>query len=128
MAGLGYKCAIALRPRWIPTAAAVKKTITARVARGRWPVGRTRSIPLSILWAVLTVGIYTLVWTYRTQEEVKRYSGNHRRLDGSPSWERRRTSAHAQCCKQISPGHLYERQNPVFCRDFLVTAQDSLHS
>ena len=42
--------------------------------RGR--IGNTRSIPLSILWAVLTLGIYTFVWTYKTQEEIKRYSGN----------------------------------------------------
>ena len=47
---------------------------TAQAARG--PVGNTRSVPLSILWAILTLGIYTLVWTYRTQEEIKRYSGN----------------------------------------------------
>jgi hypothetical protein len=42
--------------------------------RGR--VGNTRSIPLSILWAVLTLGIYTFVWTYKTQDEIKRYSRN----------------------------------------------------
>jgi len=42
----------------------------------RGPVGNTRSIGLSILWAILTLGIYTLVWTYRTQEEIKRYSGH----------------------------------------------------
>ena len=42
----------------------------------RGPVGNTRSIGLSILWAVLTLGIYTIIWTYKTQEEVKRYSGN----------------------------------------------------
>jgi hypothetical protein len=42
----------------------------------RGPVGNTRSIGLSILWAILTLGIYTLVWTYRTQDEVKRHSGN----------------------------------------------------
>jgi hypothetical protein len=40
------------------------------------PVGNTRSIGLSILWAILTLGIYTLFWTYKTQEEVKRYSGH----------------------------------------------------
>jgi len=44
--------------------------------RQRGPVGQTRSIGLSILWAVLTVGIYCIIWTYKTQEEVKRYSGN----------------------------------------------------
>jgi hypothetical protein len=42
----------------------------------RGPVGNTRSIGLSILWAILTLGIYTLVWTYKTHNEVKRYSGN----------------------------------------------------
>ena len=42
----------------------------------RGPLGETRSIPLSILWAILTLGIYAFVWVYRTQEEIKRYSGN----------------------------------------------------
>jgi uncharacterized protein DUF4234 len=42
----------------------------------RGPIGHTRSIGLSILWAILTLGIYTLIWTYKTQEEIKRYSGN----------------------------------------------------
>jgi hypothetical protein len=42
----------------------------------RGPVGNTRSIGLSILWAILTIGIYTYVWTYKTHEEIKRYSGN----------------------------------------------------
>ena len=46
----------------------------ARAERG--PVGHTRSIGLSILWAILTLGIYCVVWVYKTQEEVKRYSGN----------------------------------------------------
>ena len=39
-------------------------------------MGNTRSIGLSILWAILTLGIYTFIWTYKTQEEIKRYSGN----------------------------------------------------
>lgn len=42
----------------------------------RGPVGNTRSIGLCILWAILTLGIYTFIWVYRTQEETKRYSGN----------------------------------------------------
>jgi hypothetical protein len=42
----------------------------------RGPIGNTRSIGKSILWAILTIGIYTFVWTYRTHEEIKRYSGN----------------------------------------------------
>ncbi len=28
-----------------------------------------------MLWAILTLGIYTLVWTYRTHEEIKSRSG-----------------------------------------------------
>ena len=52
-------------------------TATQAVAQPqRGPVGNTRSIGLSILWAILTLGIYTIIWTYKTQEEVKRYSGN----------------------------------------------------
>ena len=46
------------------------------VQQQRGPVGHTRSIGLSILWAVLTLGIYTFIWTYKTQEEIKRHSGN----------------------------------------------------
>lgn len=42
----------------------------------RGPVGNTRSIGLSILWAVLTLGIYAFIWTYKTHDEIKRYSGN----------------------------------------------------
>ena len=42
----------------------------------RGPIGNTRSIGLSILWAILTLGIYTFVWTYKTHEEIKRYSAN----------------------------------------------------
>jgi hypothetical protein len=42
----------------------------------RGAVGNTRSVGLSILWFVLTIGIYGIIWTYKTQEEVKRYSKN----------------------------------------------------
>ena len=42
----------------------------------RGQIGETRSTGLSILWAILTLGIYTYVWTYKTHAEIKRYSGN----------------------------------------------------
>ncbi len=42
--------------------------------RGHGPVGETRSIGLSILWFILTLGIYGIYWTYKTHEEIKRYS------------------------------------------------------
>ncbi len=51
-------------------------TVTEQSDALRGPVGNTRSIGLCILWAILTLGIYTFVWVYRTQDEVKRYSGN----------------------------------------------------
>ena len=38
-------------------------------------VGRRRSTALCILWAILTLGIYTFFWVYRTFEEMRRYSG-----------------------------------------------------
>ena len=48
----------------------------AATAGERGRVGNTRSIPLSILWAVLTLGIYTFIWTYKTHDEIKNHSGN----------------------------------------------------
>jgi len=38
--------------------------------------GETRSIGKSILLAIVTLGIYGIYWTYKTQDEIKRYSGN----------------------------------------------------
>jgi hypothetical protein len=49
---------------------------TTPAASARGPVGETRSIGLSILWFVLTLGIYGIYWVYKTQEEIKRYSDN----------------------------------------------------
>jgi hypothetical protein len=49
---------------------------TSTTASARGPVGETRSIGLSILWFILTLGIYGIYWVYKTQEEVRRYSGN----------------------------------------------------
>ncbi len=39
------------------------------------PIGETRSIGLSILWFILTLGIYGIYWVYKTFEEMKRYTG-----------------------------------------------------
>ena len=48
----------------------------AGTTAARGPVGETRSIALSILWFVLTISLYGIYWVYKTQEEIKRYSGN----------------------------------------------------
>lgn len=37
--------------------------------------GEVRSIGLSILLAIVTLGIYTYVWVYKTHAEIKRFSG-----------------------------------------------------
>ena len=50
--------------------------IAGPATRARGPLGETRSIGLSILWFILTLGIYGFYWAYKTHEEIKRYSGN----------------------------------------------------
>ena len=42
---------------------------------GTGPGGETRSIGLSILWFILTLGIYGIYWSYKTFEEMKRHTG-----------------------------------------------------
>jgi hypothetical protein len=42
---------------------------------GTGAIGETRSIGLSILWFIITLGIYGIYWTYKTLEEMKQYSG-----------------------------------------------------
>jgi hypothetical protein len=44
--------------------------------RARGLVGETRSVGLSIVWFILTLGIYSFYWVYKTHEEIKQYSGN----------------------------------------------------
>lgn len=42
----------------------------------RGPIGKPRSIGISILLAIVTLGIYTYFWVYFQHEEMKNYSGN----------------------------------------------------
>ena len=39
------------------------------------PLGRPRGIGFAILIAIVTLGIYTLYWVFKTQDEVKEHSG-----------------------------------------------------
>jgi len=48
----------------------------AETAQARGEPGHTRSIGLSILYAIITLGIYAVVWVYKTHNEIKRYSDN----------------------------------------------------
>lgn len=55
-------------PHEAPPTLPVTTTVTGEL-------GKPRSIGVSILLAVVTLGIYTYVWTYLTHEEIKRHSG-----------------------------------------------------
>jgi hypothetical protein len=44
-------------------------------APGPGPVGKVRSTGTCILLAIVTLGIYELVWFYKTHEEMKRHTG-----------------------------------------------------
>ena len=39
------------------------------------PLGQPRGIGFAILVAIVTLGIYTLYWVFKTQDEVKEHSG-----------------------------------------------------
>jgi hypothetical protein len=39
------------------------------------PLGRPRPVGMSILLAIVTLGIYCFVWVYQTQKEIKDHSG-----------------------------------------------------
>lgn len=39
------------------------------------PPGKVRGVGVSILLAIVTVGIYAFVWTWKTHAEIKQHSG-----------------------------------------------------
>jgi Domain of unknown function (DUF4234) len=39
------------------------------------PLGQPRGIGFAILMTIITIGIYSLYWVFKTQEEVKEHSG-----------------------------------------------------
>jgi hypothetical protein len=39
------------------------------------PLGQPRGIGFAILMTIITVGIYSLYWVFKTQDEVKNHSG-----------------------------------------------------
>lgn len=42
---------------------------------GAGAIGKPRSPGIAILLAIVTLGIYTYVWTFKTHNEIKAYSG-----------------------------------------------------
>jgi hypothetical protein len=49
--------------------------VSAAVTPSNGAIGETRSVGLSILWFVLTLGLYGWYWAYKTQSETQGYSG-----------------------------------------------------
>jgi hypothetical protein len=39
------------------------------------PLGQRRGIGFGILMAIITIGIYTFYWVFKTEEEIKEHSG-----------------------------------------------------
>ena len=50
------------------------QALPAAVGTGA-PVGKIRGTGMCILLAIVTIGIYGLVWYYKTHDEMKRHSG-----------------------------------------------------
>jgi hypothetical protein len=53
----------------------VSANVSIPAAPGTGVLGSPRSVGLSILWTILTIGIYSFFWTYWTFDEMRRYSG-----------------------------------------------------
>lgn len=49
---------------------------TGGAPQGVGPTGKPRSSGICVLLAIVTLGIYTYVWTFKTHDEIKRHSGN----------------------------------------------------
>ena len=47
----------------------------AAAATAAGPVGKPRRVLVIILLSIITIGIYGLVWVFKTFEEMKQYSG-----------------------------------------------------
>ena len=56
-----------------PPGAAPQYGVAGRPARG--PIGRPTNAGTAVLLSIVTLGIYTFIWTYRQFEDFKKYSG-----------------------------------------------------
>ncbi len=69
-----------LAPTFAPSAELIPNSQGVPMAYGTPPyapvVGKIRSTGVCILLAVVTFGIYTLVWFYKTHDEMKRHTGH----------------------------------------------------
>lgn len=44
-------------------------------ASGRGPIGKPSNVGMTILLSIVTLGIWTFIWTYRQFEDFKKYTG-----------------------------------------------------
>jgi hypothetical protein len=59
-----------------PAAPPAEQTAAPPAVQPGGPVGNTRSVGLSILWAIITLWIYTYIWVFKTHNEMKEHTGN----------------------------------------------------
>ncbi len=71
-AALGEQNASALGPPW--PSAGLSPAYAGMPAMAA-PLGKVRSTGMCILLTIVTLGIYTWVWYFKTHEEMKRHSG-----------------------------------------------------
>jgi hypothetical protein len=57
------------------SAPAVAPGYAPAAAGGRGQIGKPSPVGMTILLTIVTLGIYGIIWLYRQQEELKRYSG-----------------------------------------------------
>ena len=48
---------------------------TATAAGNTGPIGNRRGVLFVLLVSLLTIGIYTIYWAYKTHEEIKQHTG-----------------------------------------------------
>jgi hypothetical protein len=60
---------------WVPGAPLVHEQSYLPVTPATGEVGKVRGTGVCMLLAIVTLGIYTVVWYYKTHDEMKRHTG-----------------------------------------------------
>jgi hypothetical protein len=54
----------------------VMSTLTSTPAGNSGPLGKPRGVVFVLVLLVITIGIYSLYWAYKTHEEIKQHTGD----------------------------------------------------
>jgi uncharacterized protein DUF4234 len=57
------------------TAAVDERSRVMNASRNTGPLGKERGVASVIVFSIITLGIYYLVWVYKSHEEIKEHSG-----------------------------------------------------